>query len=239
MNELPDAERVGKGQSSYQKGNRRMIVLDCEQGSLEWHKARAGIPTASAFPKVFTGGGKKSEQAGKYINELCAEWLIGGSFGGYVSAAMEQGKQTEEEARHYYELITDVEVAQVGFCYADEERQYGSSPDGFVGDDGGVEIKVVAPHVQVEYIRKGKVPTGYIPQVQGNMLVTGRKWWDFFSYCPPPEGLPMPPHFLIRVPRDEQYIMAQRAAIHAFLGQLKKAQDELRALGYSPAGESK
>ena len=32
------------------------------------------------------------------------------------------------------------------------------------------------------------------------MWVTGREWWDFFSYHPPM------PHVLVRVKRDKDYI---------------------------------
>jgi hypothetical protein len=34
----------------------------------------------------------------------------------------------------------------------------------------------------------------------GNLWITGRKWWDFMSYCPEED------FFITRIERDEDYI---------------------------------
>ena len=41
-----------------------MIVLDCQQGDAEWHEARMGIPTASAFHRIITPREALPERAG-------------------------------------------------------------------------------------------------------------------------------------------------------------------------------
>ncbi len=61
---------------------------------------------------------------------------------------------------------------------------FGGSPDAFVGDDGGAEIKCPNATTHVGYIRAGVLPDNYKCQVHGYMVVTGRLWWDFFSYHP-------------------------------------------------------
>ena len=56
-----------------------MIVLDCQQGSEEWYRARLGIPTASNFSAIITPKGKPtaSETRTRYLHKLLAEWALG------------------------------------------------------------------------------------------------------------------------------------------------------------------
>ena len=64
----------------------------------------------------------------------------------------------------------------------------GYSPDGLVGDDGLIECKSRRQKFQIETILADEVPAEYLLQCQTGLLVTGRKWLDFISYC---GGLPM------------------------------------------------
>jgi len=201
-----------------------MIILDALQGSEEWHRARAGIPTASEFSKIHTTQGKPSTSASTYMYKLLAEWWLEGPIETFTSEWMERGQILEDEARLYYVFETGRDVVQVGFCYFDEQRLYGASPDGLVGDDGGLEIKCPSPAVHMKYLLANKVPTEYVTQVQGNMLVTGRKWWDFLSYSP---GLPP---LLYRMNRDDRFCMGLKAALHKFLVQLTEKQMSLSAM---------
>ena len=54
-----------------------MIILDCEQGSEEWFKARLGVPSASNFHRVITPTGKLSSQVDSYVNTLASEIITG------------------------------------------------------------------------------------------------------------------------------------------------------------------
>ena len=80
----------------------------------------------------------------------------------------------------------------------------GCSPDGYVDTDGLVEIKCQLPkgHVQTlaYYSRNRQAPPDYIPQVQGQLWVTGREWCDLFFFHPDL------PKLVIRIPRDDKYI---------------------------------
>ena len=54
-----------------------MIRLDVVQGSEAWRRARMGVPTASAFDRILTPGGKPSKSAEGYKFELLGELMMG------------------------------------------------------------------------------------------------------------------------------------------------------------------
>jgi hypothetical protein len=95
----------------------------------------------------------------------------------------ERGEELEPEARIAYEIVKDVTVETVGFI--EEDEYLGCSPDGLVGDDGGLEIK--CPD-DVKFFRlligDDKPDEAYIWQCQMSLLITGRKWWDLVHYNP-------------------------------------------------------
>jgi len=200
--------------------NKPIIITDIEQGTEEWHDLRKGIPTASNFGNIITPTGKKSTQDKKYLFKLVAESILGHQ-DSYKNEAMEHGNDTEALARLEYEMDTGAIVDQVGFVFFDKLKDVGCSPDGMIenaAEQGGVEIKCPLPHTHVSYLLGKKLPTVYVPQVQGSMWVTGRSWWDFFSYC---EGLP---NFRIRVERDEEYIKLMAEMVAMFVADLKLAK---------------
>ena len=179
-----------------------MIISPHEQGTDAWLAARLGKPSASKFPKLITMTGKPSASADGYINELLGERLTGKSEPNYQSEAMIRGNELEPEARADYEFISGNKVDQCGFIL-DDSQSYGCSPDGLIGEDGGLEIKCPAQTTQAGYWRDPQSGVKkYYQQIQGCMWVTNRKWWDFFSYHPDPDM----PHVLVRVDRNEEYI---------------------------------
>ena len=186
-----------------------MKILDLEQGTYEWLQARLGCPSGSGFAKLITSSGQPSSSAETYINQLIAELITGESTYVQKTEWMERGNELEPIARMNYELETDCEVTEVGFCMHDSLR-CGVSPDGLVGDEGGIEIKCPAPSTHVKYLRKGRLPTEYKAQVMGCLWITEREWWDFMSFHP------QMPNLLIRVERDEEYIgQLERLVTHA------------------------
>lgn len=175
-----------------------MKILDISQGSPEWFSARAGVPSASNFDKVVTMKGEPSKQLEKYAFQLAGEKLLGTKEDTFQNDAMKRGVELEPEARLCYELMTGNEVKQVGLCMADDG--YACSPDGLVGEDGGIEIKCPSISVHVSYLINNELPSEYYQQVQGNLLVTGRKWWDFVSYYPGMKTL------IVRIERNDDFI---------------------------------
>ena len=198
-----------------------MKIIDVPQGSPEWFSARLGLPTASNFSQIVTAKGDSSKQREKYLYKLAGEIVSGEATETYQSAAMERGIIMEEEARAMYALITGENVTQVGFCIADNGK-YGCSPDGLVGDSGGLEIKCPLAHTHVSYLLKNKLPVEYLQQVQGSMLVTGRKWWDFMSYYPGIRPL------ILRIERDEDFIESLENELEAFCGQLAEVVKKIQ-----------
>ena len=178
---------------------RNLKILEAEQGTQEWLDARLGRPSASQFYKLITTSGKPSASADDYISEMIAERITGESEPIYVNEWMQRGTELEPEARATYEFIHGVDVKEVGFIL-DDSGEFGCSPDGLVGDDGGVEFKCPAPKNHIAWSRKGVCPSKHYAQVQGCLYITGREWWDFMSYHPD-----MKP-FIVRVERNEEFI---------------------------------
>jgi len=198
-----------------------MIILDVEQGTPEWHSARLGIPTASVFDKILTTTGEISKQREKLIYKLAGERVAGIAEDSYSNDAMLRGIEMEAEARSLFELTTGLQVEQIGFCYNDESKTVGCSPDGLIGDDEGLEIKCPSIAVHVEYLIGGKLPTTYFQQVQGSLAVTGRKRWHFFSYYPAVKP------FHIIVERDEIWIAKFSKAVKEFTEELEEVYNKL------------
>lgn len=196
-------------------------IIECAQNSPEWYAARLGIPTASEFSTVMAKGkdGGKSVTRRTYLMKLAGEILTGEPMESYTNVHMERGKEQELEAREAYELMKDVDTQQVGFVVNGDK---GCSPDSLIGDDGGLEIKTALPHIQVERLLRGELPTEHRHQVQGNMWVTERQWWDFVSYCP---RLPL---LIVRVPRDDGFIATLAGAVKDFNTELEQIVHAIR-----------
>ena len=161
-----------------------IIHRDIEQGSEQWHQLRLGIPTASEFDKIITATGAPSKQSEAYANRLLAELIVGHQVETFKKTAwMERGNELEAEAAAYYDLTNDVETEKVSFI-TDDERTMGCSPDRLIGEEGLLELKCPAPNTQIDYILNGKLDRDYWPQVQGQLLITKRKWVDLVSYYP-------------------------------------------------------
>lgn len=175
-----------------------MRVLDLEQGSEEWLKARCGVVTASNFSKVFTTAGKLSTSRDGLVNQAVAESLMGKPVEMFKSEAMQRGNDLEPQARAMAELLLDVDISELGLVKMDK-HEIGCSPDGVWKDDG-IEIKCPNAATHIGYLRAGKLPTTYVQQVQGTMLVLHLEQYHFLSFHPD-----LPP-FLITVRRDDKLL---------------------------------
>lgn len=165
-----------------------MIAHEVEQGSPEWHALRAGKPTASEFGKLVTPKGAASTSLPDYAATLAAEAYAGEPVDAWEgNRHTERGKELEAEAIALYELSRGVDVERIGFV-TDDKGLYGCSPDGLVGKDGMVETKCLMAknHVKaiIYYQKNGCCPTDYVQQVQGQMMICGRKWADLVFYHP-------------------------------------------------------
>jgi len=194
-----------------------MEIIDCIQGSDEWFDVKRGKVSASHFKDVLNKSSKSSSGRGLYMRKVAAEILTGQTEETYTNAAMENGVDTEAEARECYEHIYHEKVVQVGFVVLNE--WVGCSPDGLIGEDGLAEIKCPLGSTHIDYISKDAMPPVYIPQVQGQLWVTGRKWCDYISYNPYFKNRPL---WSKRIQRDEEYIKTLETATNMFTKELKE-----------------
>lgn len=191
-------------------------IIDCQQGTQEWHEARCGIITASRVHDILakTSSGKPTAARRNYQAELVVERLTGHpTEGGFVSSEMRRGTEVEPEARNLYELTTGNLVEQVGFVIAEDTPYAGASPDGLVGLDGCVEIKCPNTANHLQLFEGGRIESRYYDQMQWVMFVCDRTWCDYISYDPRISH-PALQLYIQRVERDEAWISrAQNAAL--------------------------
>jgi hypothetical protein len=197
-----------------------MQVFDMDQGDEAWHLARLGIPTASKFATVMAKGEGKTRD--EYMRRLVGEVITGKPDETFSNAHMERGKVMEDEARETYAFIEAADIRRVGFI---RNGNKGASPDSLVGTSGGLEIKTAMMHIQIDRLERDRLPPEHKAQVQGNLWLSEREWWDFVSYWP---GLPM---LTVRVYRDEQYIKDMSDEIDRFNDELAARVERIRSYG--------
>ena len=214
------------------------IRIDCEQGGGAWLDLRKGRPTASRFDCIITKKGKRTANAARtnYIRELVVERITGRVYEHYVSKPMEFGTLMEPQARAHYTDATGREVEQVGFILHDSEA-YGCSPDGLVGDDGMVEIKVPTTATYLgQIIAEAATEKAYVQQVQAQMWICERAWCDLCIYADEHQEVtatgiknrspnsPVFPSRIIRVEADLKYHDALDIELHAFCAEVAEAE---------------
>ena len=197
-------------------------VIDCEQGSSEWFAARLGIPTASEFSTILAKGKGNGESKGRrtYMLKLIGERMTGEPAESYTNAHMERGKIMEEEARNAYAFMQDTDPKLVGFIRNGDK---GASPDSLIGNDGLLELKTKLPHLQLDVLLSGEMPSEHTAQVQGQIWVAEKEWCDFVSYWP---RLPL---FVQRIYRDDIYIKKLSDAVDIFVNEMTSLQEKVKA----------
>jgi len=208
-----------------------MILETDTQRDAAWYAARCGKATASRFKDAIAAlkSGAPAQAQRDYVTELVVERLTGQRVQKYVTAAMQWGDH-EPEARAAYERITGRIVEETGFV-AHDTLMAGCSPDGLIDWDGLIEIKCPwNSAVHIETLLHG-MPADHIPQVQGQLWITGREWCDFVSYDPR-----MPAELQLhvqRIQRDPSFIADLEAKVTSFLQQVGNQVEALRRLAES------
>lgn len=216
------------------------IIIACEQGSEEWHNARAGALTASEF-KHFRSDNLMSRASGRYkvgdykddarkiIRRKAFERLSGKRLQGkeFETYPMRRGHELEPAARQAHELRFGVMVDRAGFVTT-ADGLFGCSADGFIGDDEGCEYKCLVDADEMLGIYQDDDISSFIDQCQGCMWITGRKRWHFGLYCPDLAVCGMDLK-IIMVERDDDFIDAleqdmlkANRAVDALVAELKK-----------------
>lgn len=196
--------------------NPQTATRHIEQGSEEWDRIRCGRFTASEIFNIMDSGtremtpeelkarpkkgkgskvtltvdySKLSPAAETYIQTKVAETLTGKIQNQSYAFPLVYGKELEAEAAEYFEVQTGLTTEIVGFQVFGDHA--GGSPDRFVGEDEGLEIK--CPYTskeQVKYLMlsdrwdlKRLYPQIYW-QVMANLLFTAKKRWHLITYDP-------------------------------------------------------
>lgn len=190
-----------------------MLVIECDQGGELWHQSRCAVITASMFGvarerlKSGPNKGDFSAKAKDYAFRLAVERISGQPLDeGFETWAMKRGHELEPVARMEHEMETGLIVQHAGFVLTDD-RKFGASADGLIGDDGGSEYKcLVSPERLRAVLLTGDIGE-FTDQIQGCMWICGRSWWHFCLYCPAlePIGKQL---WHKHVQRDDNYIEA-------------------------------
>lgn len=173
-----------------------MIIHECAQKSDEWHILRSKNITGSTVESLFVKGKDKSgygavalTKAKRIAIQRANPTVLfqdsADDIGRVKSVA--RGNDLEPMARTLYEIEEFTKVREVGFC---ECEGYGCSPDGLVGEDGGIEIKCLSSSDLYFDALVGEFDD-YTHQLQFFLFVTGRKWIDFINYYPEHKQKPL------------------------------------------------
>lgn len=91
-----------------------------------------------------------------------------------------------------------------------EGNKLGYSPDGLVGEEGLIEIKSRRQKKQLATILADEVPLENMSQIQAGLMVSGRAWLDYLSFC---AGMPL---YRKRVYPDPRWQVALIDALTTF-----------------------
>jgi putative phage-type endonuclease len=204
-----------------------MKIKNVEQRSREWFEMRLGVITGSRCANVF----KSNNLA--FADLLIAERLSGEVIESPTTEAMRHGIMMEPVALDEYRLRIGQEVREVGFCIHDDHPFLAISPDALVYKDGkpigGVEIKCPSTKNHVSYIRGGRVPAIYKPQVMHYFVVIDSlEWVDFVSFDPRMS----PSLFIFRVHRNDPEVQkdieARKSEYLKFWQKVQKYEQQVR-----------
>lgn len=192
------------------------IIDTINQLSPEWMALRIGSIGGSSISKaVAKGEGKVRKQL---MWDLVGELISGKKKENKkVTYEMQEGIIWEPKARSLYELVNGAEVRQIALIKDGPHKHV--SPDGLVGKDGGVEIKIAIPSVFAETKVTRKIATDRRKQCQWFLKRSNRKWVDYVMYCPYllDDIFPM---FTMRLERDEKEIATLEVGADEFIEEM-------------------
>lgn len=212
----------------------RFLVVDCEQRTEEWHRARLGKLCGSKAADMLSSrkDGKPAAGRQNLLTQLVLERITGRSHeSGYQSRYMEQGAEREVDATGQYEALTGQPVFSVGFLQH-AELAAGVSLDGYIGSldapEGIIEIKCPIPATHLEYLETGVVPGDYLKQITHALWLTGAQWCDWMSFNPDfPEALRSK---VVRVQAEWIDLAAYDGLVRAFLKDVDAKEVAVRKL---------
>lgn len=207
---IGDAPKTEEGGSSLQR-------------NANWYADRCGKVTASPILKVYKklkSGGYSAERE-TYFYQVLGEVLTGVPAGSGKSVAMQRGIDKEAEARDAYQRKTNYPVIEAPFVPHPTITGSGASPDGFVGDEGLVEIKCPTAATTSKVLLTDYLDETYAAQIQWQLACTERQWCDYVVYDDRmPEHLRL---YVRRINRDDALIADVEKEVFKFLDEIDAA----------------
>lgn len=158
-----------------------------KQRSKEWFDARKGRVTGSNIGAIL---GVDPNRTPEDVLRMMVRSHHGAETEFKGDPATDWGTSNEDTARGFYEMDTGHTVAPAFFdTYKDA---LGASPDGYVGEEGLVEIKCPYGKREIEdqseFLSIDDQPH-YYAQMQIQMLCSRRSWCDFYQWAPKAQKL--------------------------------------------------
>ena len=144
------------------KAAKGFTYSDAPQGySPEWVQSRHAKVTASRLGDWLAVGknGKPLKRRTDYEVEIAYEKQFGVSFQKFVTKAMQDGIDYEQNLADAYSSALGVPVEKCGFFTATSS---GASPDRLVGDDGLIECKVLGDNSFADVLTNGVPEDHYL-----------------------------------------------------------------------------
>ena len=189
------------------------VYPQIEQRSDEWYDQRRGMVTASMIGGLLTPTLKVADNdtSRALVAVLVAERINGWTEDNWISSDMMRGIEHEPYALEAYTERTGSAVESCGFMTLEGDGwTIGYSPDALVDDDGLVEVKCPRAKGHLLTIVRDQIPTYHMAQLQAGLLVSGRAWIDYVSFC---AGMPL---FVRRVTPSPEWQEALIAAATQF-----------------------
>lgn len=213
-----------------------MKIIECEQGTIEWQKARLGMITGTDMDVVVEGS--KSAKV-KLACELVAEEATEQSKQFKQTAEMERGTAEEVFARKEFEKQSGKKITELGFCISDKHNFVGCSGDGWIGKNkvftGASEFKSPDSSTKVFYQAVHELGLDVAKADQTFLGIPNKYKWQVINYFFVNENLDelyfgvWDPRFI--ADKNKLYIVTvKREQIVAELEQMEKAVVEFREL---------
>jgi len=152
---------------------------DIIQNTDEWHEMRKGKITASSCSDLLM---KKTNKGYMTLVKRVAYERVTGRLahtwgGNYYT---QRGHDLEPLAIEAFELETFTNIERVGFIGNDT---VGCSLDGLISTDGLLEVKCLEWSAHMDLLEL-QTPSAYNPQMQFQLLVSGREYNILYAYHP-------------------------------------------------------
>jgi hypothetical protein len=208
----------------------KFTIINADQRSPEWRRARAGRLTGSRADTVLMKGRKKGEPSKTrrdYIMQLVGERISGMADENLLwTADMQRGIDLEPMAFAKYEAVAGVVVRRTGFLRADELLA-GCSLDGDVnGFSGIVELKCPKMTTHLGYIADpDSLRHEYFDQVRHNLWISGAVYCDLISFD---DRMPRKRQLLrVRIERHNAELAEYQTAALEFLAECDAAYNTI------------